>query len=406
MRKIFLLLLGLFLASCAPVIAVPSPTAIPQSATPTFLLFTPSPLFPTLTIAPTDTATATPAFTNTPTSTPTDTPVPLVYFFPVQPPSAATFAEGTSSHGYPATDLFAPVGTKFVAVTGGVVDYVSGEDIWEPELDNPAWRGGLSVAIIGDDGVRYYGAHLSSVEPGIKLGVRVEAGQVLGRTGNSGDARFTTPHLHFGISPPTYPEDWRVRRGEVDPYPYLLMWREGQEVTPSIENAVAELGETDTPFHYNFPVQPANKANFSQGGHGYPATDIFAPTGTLFVAVTDGVVDSVSYEDRWDPATNEPGTSAGLWVSILGDDGVRYFGAHLSSIAEGIRPGVRVGVGDLLGLVGNSGEARNGMPHLHFEISRPTSPTDWMSRESLIYPFPFLQAWKAGHNVTPPMITP
>jgi len=85
---------------------------------------------------------------------------------------------------------------------------------------------------------------------------------------------------------------------------------------------------------------------------------------------------------------------------------VRYFGAHLSSIADGIRPGVRVSVGDPLGLVGNSGEARDGMPHLHFEISRPISPTDWMSRESLIDPFPFLQAWKAGHNVTPPMIVP
>jgi len=286
------------------------------------------------------------------------------------------------------------------------VDYVSDEDLWDPQLDNPAWRGGLSVAIIGDDGVRYYGAHLSVIEPGIKPGVRVEAGQLLGLTGNSGDARSTTPHLHFGISPPTYPEDWRVRRGKVDPYPYLLAWQRGESVTPAIEEAVAELDETDTPFHYTFPVQPTNKAKFSQGGHGYPATDIFAPAGTLFVAVTDGVVDSVSYVDRWDPTTNVPGTSAGLWVAILGDDGVRYFGAHLSSIADGIRPGVRVSVGDPLGLVGNSGEARDGMPHLHFEISRPISPTDWMSRESLIDPFPFLQAWKAGHNVTPPMIVP
>src|SRR5439155_4840528 len=133
------------------------------------------------------------------------------YVFPVQPARATTY--GRYHHDYPATDIFCPIGSRFVAPTDGVVNFVSYADTWNPKTDNPAVRGGLSVAIIGDDGVRYYGSHLSAIAPGIKPGVRVAAGQLLGKTGKTGDARFTAPHLHFGISRPTTPHDWRVRRG-------------------------------------------------------------------------------------------------------------------------------------------------------------------------------------------------
>jgi murein DD-endopeptidase MepM/ murein hydrolase activator NlpD len=144
----------------------------------------------------------------------------------------ATYQQG--HHDYPAVDILAPVGGQFVAVTNGVVDFVSVEDRWEPTVDDPATRGGLSVAIIGDDGLRYYGSHLSAIAPGITPGLRVMAGQLLGHTGNSGNARFVAPHLHFGISHPTYPEDWAVRRGEIDPYPYLQAWAAGKMSTPRL----------------------------------------------------------------------------------------------------------------------------------------------------------------------------
>ena len=52
-----------------------------------------------------------------------------------------------------------------------------------------------------------------------------------------------------------------------------------------------------------FPIQPANLAAFAPGGHPYPATDIFAPIGSKFVAVTNGVIDEVSYVDDYSPAT-------------------------------------------------------------------------------------------------------
>lgn len=154
------------------------------------------------------------------------------YVFPVQPARAVHY--GPYHHDYPAADIFCPVGSLFVAVTDGVVDDVSREDRWNPAVDDGATRGGLSVAIIGDDGVRYYGSHLSAVMPGIAPGVRVRAGQALGRTGNSGDARRTAPHLHFGISRPTTPDDWRTRRGEVPPYRYLRAWQRGVPLVPQV----------------------------------------------------------------------------------------------------------------------------------------------------------------------------
>jgi murein DD-endopeptidase MepM/ murein hydrolase activator NlpD len=157
------------------------------------------------------------------------------YRFPVEPADQSRY--GRCHHDYPASDIFAPVGSTFVAVTDGVVTFVREHDPWDPAADDPRVRGGIAVAIVGDDGVRYYGSHLASVAPGITVGARVSAGDVLGTTGDSGNARGTPPHLHFGISPPgdgDDPEDWLVRRGTIDPWPFLEAWRVGQPLTPDI----------------------------------------------------------------------------------------------------------------------------------------------------------------------------
>jgi murein DD-endopeptidase MepM/ murein hydrolase activator NlpD len=213
-----------------------SPTVLQPSPS-----FTPSVLPPSPTSSPTGTTIPTLTPSHTPTSTITGTATPteisFPHIFPLQPPSAAGFAEGTASHGYPATDIFAVVGTKFVAVTDGVVDFVSYKDLWDPAHDDPALRGGLSVAIIGDDGLRYYGSHLSAIAADIAPGVRVKAGRLLGLVGKTGDARNTTSHLHFGISRPTYPDDWKARRGQVDPFPYLQAWKDGHNVTPPLPDS-------------------------------------------------------------------------------------------------------------------------------------------------------------------------
>jgi murein DD-endopeptidase MepM/ murein hydrolase activator NlpD len=210
--------------------AVPSPSStLPLTAPPTITASRIS----TKTIIETPVHTVTPTITLT--FTPSRTKNTHKYVFPVQPQSVADFTSG--GHAYPATDIYAPIGSDFVAVTAGTVDFVSLDDKWNPESDDPAVAGGLCVAIVGDDGIRYYGSHLSAVADGIRRGVRVKAGQLLGLTGKSGNAANTTPHLHFGISHPTYPEDWLNRRGELDPYPYLIAWSRGEDVTPRFPTA-------------------------------------------------------------------------------------------------------------------------------------------------------------------------
>lgn len=146
-----------------------------------------------------------------------------LHTFPIR---ARNVSYSQHHHDYPAADIFCPSGSAFVAPIGGVVDFVSVRDDWEPKRNRPELRGGLAVAIIGDDGWRYYGSHLQSIAKGILVGSRVKERQLLGRTGSSGNARGTSPHLHFGISQPTTPSDWKIRRGEIPPYKYLKLWQQ------------------------------------------------------------------------------------------------------------------------------------------------------------------------------------
>lgn len=148
------------------------------------------------------------------------------YVFPLVPSQAASFGPG--HHTYPATDIFAAEGTLFVAPIAGIIDFVRHEDTWDPETDVAAERGGLAVAIVGDDGLRYYGSHFSWISPDIEVGERVQAGSPLGLVGRTGNARSKDPHVHFGISAPTTPDDWETRRGTIDPFEVLTAWRDGK----------------------------------------------------------------------------------------------------------------------------------------------------------------------------------
>jgi peptidoglycan LD-endopeptidase LytH len=166
------------------------------------------------------------------------------YLFPVQ---GCPFNYGPTHHDYPATDIFTRRGCAFVAVTDGRVDEVSSVDRWDPRTNRGRDRGGRSVSIVGTDGVRYYGAHLDSIASGIVPGKLVRAGDLLGRVDNSGDARSTPTHVHFGISWPTRAGIWCVRRGEVSPWPYLNSWRSGGSRSPVVAVASAHRHSGDEP---------------------------------------------------------------------------------------------------------------------------------------------------------------
>lgn len=135
-------------------------------------------------------------------------------------------------HDYAATDILTKAGCKFVAPIDGIVDEVNRIDTWSGKVNAGITRGGLSVSIIGADGVRYYGSHLKTIPASIQPGISVKAGRFLGTIGSTGSARGTAPHLHFGISWPTAADVWWVRRGEVLPWKYLDAWKAGKDLSP------------------------------------------------------------------------------------------------------------------------------------------------------------------------------
>ena len=169
-----------------------------------------------------------------------------VYVFPV---ANCTVNYARAHHDYAATDILAKAGCKFVAPINGVIDEVNRVDRWSGKTNIGNDRGGLSVSIIGDDGVRYYGSHLRSIPASIQPGVVVVAGRLLGSIGATGSARGTAPHLHFGISWPTplNPETWWVRRGEVLPWKYLDAWKMGKDLSPVKEVAARKLKVGEIP---------------------------------------------------------------------------------------------------------------------------------------------------------------
>lgn len=92
------------------------------------------------------------------------------------------------------------------------------------------------------------------------------------------------------------------------------------------------------------------------GGRTHKGTDLFARRGTKLVAVADGSIRL---------STEELG---GTSIYLSANYGVTYYYAHLDSYAPGVRSGMRVKIGDVIGYVGDSGNALGGTPHLHFQV--------------------------------------
>ena len=108
--------------------------------------------------------------------------------------------------GHTGNDVFARKGTPLVAVQAGTVQELRYRSL-----------GGNSFHLVNDRGDYFYYAHLLRYAAGITNGSVVEAGQVLGYVGNTGNAITTPPHLHFEIHP--------GGGAPIDPYPYLELWR-------------------------------------------------------------------------------------------------------------------------------------------------------------------------------------
>jgi len=179
----------------------------------------------TTTTSSTTSSTTTPS-TTTSSSTTTTVVTTTPYVVPVVDVAAAGW--GTTHAGYSATDIFIGCGAEVVTPVNGDVIEVRTVDRWDASIDNPATRGGRSVAVLGDDGVRYYVAHLDTID--VVQGARVRAGDPIATVGRTG--RTSACHVHFAISPPCPGPEWSVRRGVIWPSAYLDAWAAGEQRSP------------------------------------------------------------------------------------------------------------------------------------------------------------------------------
>jgi len=94
------------------------------------------------------------------------------------------------------------------------------------------------------------------------------------------------------------------------------------------------------------------------GERTHQGVDIFAPRGTAVISTTRGIVARIGENSL-----------GGTVVWVLGPGGDRHYYAHLDSVAD-IQTGQRVVLGDVLGAVGTTGNARGTAPHLHYGVYR------------------------------------
>ena len=118
------------------------------------------------------------------------------------------------------------------------------------------------------------------------------------------------------------------------------------------------------------------------GGRRHEGIDIFAPRGTAVIAATEGIVARIG--------DNRLG---GRSVWVYGPGRQRHYYAHLDRYEDTLSAGDRVAAGDVLGYVGNSGNAQGTPPHLHYGI---------YTMSGAINPYPLLKALPADPEARSP----
>jgi murein DD-endopeptidase MepM/ murein hydrolase activator NlpD len=179
---------------------------------------------------------------------------------------------------------------------------------------------------------------------------------------------------------PAGPPATGSQNDETGVFPYLLL-------PPPLQTTISAGG-------YVFPVYgpsgygdsfQAPRADVPGGWHH--GDDIFAPLGAPVLAVADGTVFSVG-----------PNRIGGNRLWLQDSYGNQFYYAHLSAYTPLAKNGGRVRAGDVLGFVGNTGDARGGAYHLHFEI-HPASMAS-LGYNGVVAPYPILLAWRRADDIS------
>ncbi|HET8872550.1 MAG TPA: M23 family metallopeptidase [Gaiellaceae bacterium] len=240
-----------------------------------------------------------------------------------------------------------------------------------------------SATAYRSSGIRGYTAgttavivHLTADHAGAPAGTQI----VIGYTDVSAE-------IHRVVKPPPPPK-------KVAPKPKLKV--EPKQVEPKAEKPKSSLPPIQkiplgvfpklTAGGYVFPVYgPASYSDTfgapraDTGWHH--GEDIFAQLGAPILAVAGGTVYSVGWNDI-----------GGLRLWLQDRAGNEFYYAHLSAYSPLAVNGAQVRAGDVLGFVGNTGDAEHTPYHLHFEI-HPTSLL-YKGYDGAVAPYPYLNAWK------------
>jgi murein DD-endopeptidase MepM/ murein hydrolase activator NlpD len=139
---------------------------------------------------------------------------------------------------------------------------------------------------------------------------------------------------------------------------------------------------------YVFPVYGPHSFSDTFGafrgdvpGNWHHGDDIYAPLGAPILACADGTVFSVGW--------NDVGGNR-LW--LRDGQGNEFYYAHLSAYSPAARDGNRVKAGEVVGFVGNTGDAEGTPYHLHFEV-HPVAYLG-LGYDGAVDPTPYLSAWQ------------
>ena len=137
---------------------------------------------------------------------------------------------------------------------------------------------------------------------------------------------------------------------------------------------------------YVFPVYGPSSYSDTFGAPRADVTyhhgdDIFAPLGAPLLAVADGTVFSIGWNDI-----------GGNRLWLRDTRGNQFYYAHLSAFSTLAVNGAHVHAGDVVGFVGNTGDAEGTPYHLHFEV-HPVSLL-FLGYDGAVDPTPYLDAWR------------
>ena len=147
-----------------------------------------------------------------------------------------------------------------------------------------------------------------------------------------------------------------------------------------------------SPAGYVFPVYGASSFvdtfKAPRAGVGWHhGQDIFAPLGAPVLAVAHGTLFSVGWNSR-----------GGYRLWLRDRQGNQFYYAHMSAYSPLAVDGNEVKAGDVIGFVGNTGDAETTPYHLHFEI-HPVGLLPF-GYDGVVNPFPYLSAWRRLQDVS------